>query len=263
MKFISIFLISVFSLACSMQKVESQKRPDAVQPNAVSSSPSKPIVLVELFTSEGCSSCPPADKTLAFLEKEQPATQAEIITLSLHVDYWDYLGWKDEFSSAAFSERQTVYANKLKLNSTYTPQMVVDGQREFVGSDTGKAVSAVIEAAKVKKAKIELSKDAELLKISISDIPNHEDSSVFVAVAENNLASKVKRGENSGKVLKHTSVVRELTEVGSVKSSDTKFSAETTLQIKQNWKRTDVKIVVFIQERESRKILGIAQVLFE
>jgi hypothetical protein len=111
--------------------------------------------------------------------------------------------------------------------------------------------------------KVELSNDAKSLKINISDIPTHKDSSVFVAVAENNLISKVKRGENSGRVLEHTSVVRELREIGKITSSDTKFSNETALQIQSNWKKKNVKIIVFVQENDSRKILGAAQILLD
>ncbi len=111
----------------------------------------KSPVLVELFTSEGCSSCPPADRVLAQLETEQPNKNAEIITLALHVDYWDNLGWKDKFSSALYSQRQSVYGQALKLNQVYTPQMVVDGQKQFVGSNLSEANKAITESAKIRK----------------------------------------------------------------------------------------------------------------
>ena len=135
---LTLFYLSLVSaiifVSCSSQTVESQKM-DAPQNQNINDSNKKSPVLVELFTSEGCSSCPPADTALAFLEKEQPFMQAEIITLALHVDYWNNLGWRDEYSSPLYSQRQTVYVQKLKLDSTYTPQMIVDGRLQFVGSN--------------------------------------------------------------------------------------------------------------------------------
>jgi hypothetical protein len=152
--------------------------------------------------------------------------QAEIITLSLHVDYWNRLGWRDEFSSPLFSQRQTVYAQKIKLDSTYTPQMIVDGRIQFVGSNLGDASKAILEAAKTPKAKIETVLDGDVLKIKISDAPKHEDASVYLAVAENNLASNVKRGENAGKNLAHTSVVRELRPIGKLEAKSDVFEQQ-------------------------------------
>ena len=135
--------------------------------------------------------------------------------------------------------------------------MVVDGKTEFGGNNSGKAVSAVMEAAKLKKAKIELGLNENLFKINISEISKTENATVFVAIAEDNLASNVKRGENSGKVLEHASVVRELKAVGSVNGSNTTFSAETNLEFQTGWKKENLKIIVFVQENESRKILGV------
>ena len=259
MKSAIIFLFIIFSAGCSMQTVESQKQMEN-SPSETANMQPKQMVLVELFTSEGCSSCPPADKALIFLQNEQPVPQAEIITLSFHVDYWNYLGWKDEFSSPLFSQRQENYGRKFKISSIYTPQMVVDGQKEFVGNNSGNAVNAVLEAAKLKKAKVELVLSDNLLKINITEISKTENATVFVVIAEDNLASKVKRGENSGQVLEHASVVRELKSVGSVNNSNSTFSAETTLQIQSNWKKENLKIIVFVQENESRKILGVSRI---
>lgn len=245
-----------------MQTVESQKQIEN-HPTEIANPPSKQVVLLELFTSEGWSSCPAADRALAFLQREQPVPQAEIITLAFHVDYWNYLGWKDEFSSPLFSQRQELYAQKFKIGSIYTPQMVVDGQAQFVGGNSGNAVNAVMEAAKSKKAKVEIGLNKNLLKIKISEIPKIEKATVFLAIAEDNLVSNVKRGENSGKVLEHASVVREFRAVGGVNSADTIFSSETTLEFQPGWKKENLKIIIFVQENESRKILGIAKVILE
>ena len=256
---LSVLFLAIMFAACSFQTVESQKMEEKQTPksdNQIKKSP----VLVELYTSEGCSSCPPADNALAFLEKEQPFMQAEIITLSLHVDYWNYLGWKDEFSSPLYSQRQNVYAEKLRLDSTYTPQMIVDGQIQFVGSDAGKASKAILEAAKSPKANIETVVRGDTLKIKISDVPKHEDASIFLAIAENNLASSVKRGENSGKNLAHTSVVRDLRPIGRLEAKSGSFEQQTTVERNPQWNTDNLSYVVFVQENESRKIIGTAKV---
>jgi len=245
-----------------MQKVESQKLNED-QKTKPEIQTAKQAVLVELFTSEGCSSCPPAERALAFLEKEQPFSQAEIITLALHVDYWNYLGWKDEFSTPLFTQRQELYAEKLKVASAYTPQMIVDGKIQFVGSDSGKAAKAIVEAAKIQKGKIEIVKNNDKLTIKITDLPAHENSNILLAIAEDKLVSNVGRGENSGKILEHQSVVRELKSIGTLKQQDKSADMETVLQFNQNWKKENLKIIVFVQENDSRRILGVGRIVLE
>ena len=187
--------------------------------------------------------------------------QAEIITLALHVDYWNHLGWKDEFSSPLYSQRQGVYAQKLKLDSAYTPQMIVDGQIQFVGSNTGEASKAILEAAKSPKANVETVLSGNALKIKISGVPKHSDASVFLAIAENNLASSVKRGENSGKNLAHTSVVRDLRPIGKIEAKSDFFEQQIAVEQNSQWNRNNLTYVVFVQENESRKIIGTARAL--
>lgn len=182
------------------------------------------------------------------------------MTLALHVDYWNYLGWKDEFSSPLFSQRQEFYAQAFKLGSSYTPQMVVDGRTEFTGSNLGKAANAITEAAKIQKGKIELVEKDGKLTVKIADLPAHENASVYLAIAEDNLVTKVARGENSGKTLEHQSVVRELRVIGVLDSSRKSFETETALQFNQNWKRENIKAVVFVQENASRKIFGVNRI---
>ncbi len=242
-----------------MQKVESQKRAENPQ-SEITNPQSKQLVLVELFTSEGCSSCPPADRNLAFLEKEQPSVQAEIITLAFHVDYWDRLGWKDVYSSPLFTQRQQFYSQKFKLDSIYTPQMIVDGKTEFIGSDSGKAAKAITESAKIQKGTVELSKNQDKLTIKIADLPEHENTTIYLAIAEDNLISNVARGENSGKRLEHQSVVRELKALGNLDSRQNSYEIETILQLNSNWKRENLKIIVFAQENGNRKILGVGKI---
>ncbi|MEP7037776.1 MAG: DUF1223 domain-containing protein [Acidobacteriota bacterium] len=263
-----IGLLAIFSsfFACSISNDAAATEPaDVPQVNAnpqlenVNNKDKKPV-LVELFTSEGCSSCPPADRVLAQLEAEQPNKNAEIITLALHVDYWDNIGWKDEFSSALYSQRQNVYGQAFKMNQIYTPQMIVDGEKQFVGSNMSEANKAITESAKDEKANVELANAENNLKIKISDIPNHENASVFLAIAEDNLSTNVKGGENSGRKLEHTSVVRELKSIGSVTSQQNSFDNSVAVQLQPDWKKENLKFVVFVQENGSRKILGVNRI---
>jgi hypothetical protein len=223
--------------------------------------PARPV-LVELFTSEGCSSCPPADKALAFLEQQQPVSGAQIVALELHVDYWDGPAWKDPFSSAQFSERQNQYAGRFHLDQVYTPQMVVDGSSQFTGSDLQTANIMIVQFAKDAKANVVLMRDGEKIKInidSLQQIPQMKDATVFLAIAENNLNTDIKGGENSGRKLSHTAVVRELRTIGNITAGSKDFTAEAVLNLQKTWKLNDLKAVVFVQENESRKVLGIGQ----
>ena len=227
--------------------------------NQPASGPKQPV-LVELFTSEGCSSCPPADRALAFLKKEQPVAGADIIALAYHVDYWNYIGWTDRFSSHAFSERQESYTGKFALDSIYTPQMVVDGNAQFTGSDGGRAVNEIGAAAKAEKGKGEVSFSNGEMKAVFSGLPQSGGATVFLAVAEDNLSSDVERGENRGSKLQHVSVVRELREIGKVPAGQTKAETNATVAFKPEWKRADLQLVVFLQDDQTKNVLAIGTV---
>lgn len=237
-------------------------RPESsTTPKSLPTTKDKSPVLIELFTSEGCSSCPPADKNLMNLDEQQPFADAEVIALSMHVDYWNRLGWTDPFSSPQFSERQGFYSNTFKLGEVYTPQMVVDGQRQFVGSNSDEARKAVSEAVKTPKAKIELSVAADnKLRVKISDLPKHTFSNVFLAVAEDDLSIAVGRGENGGRTLRHTAVVRELKTVGAVKTEDSSFETKTEFKLQPAWKKQNLKLVVFVQIEQTSQIIGAGQI---
>jgi hypothetical protein len=228
-------------------------------------------VIVELFTSEGCSSCPPADAVLRQLQKDQPVAEAEIIAMSEHVDYWNYIGWADPFSSAAFSARQESYGGAFGSERIYTPQMVVDGQIEFVGNNLSKAREAIARAARESKAdvRIEVGTDngkddrAIRLSVSVNDVPqiNRGDvAETILAVTEDNLSSNVSRGENAGRRLAHNAVVRELRALGRVDDATGSFAGETTVMIADGWKRDNLRVVVFVQERAHRRVLGAASI---
>ena len=213
-------------------------------------------VLVELFTSEGCSSCPPADTLLQELRKNQPVPGARIIALSEHVDYWDRLGWKDPYSAKEYSARQSDYATSFKNHQVYTPQMVVDGSTEFVGSDRNAAQAAIARAGKQPKASISLSAKNGVLSVRITDLPKGAaNSDVYVAVIEDSAASSVRRGENAGRRLTHTAVARQLARIGTIPAGAGKTS-EATFRPKRLGSQNNQSIVVFVQEGGTRRILG-------
>lgn len=241
--------------------------------NAQASAPagSRTPVIVELFTSEGCSSCPPADQLLAKLEQNQPIQNAEIIALEEHVDYWNNLGWTDPFSSESSTARQYVYAEALGNGNAYTPQMVVDGRDEFVGSRERVARGTIEQAASRKKADVGVTAGglgpdgAKVFRIKAGALSNStpgDTPEVWMAITETGLHSDVKRGENAGEDLHHAAVVREMRKIGVADGSgDTSFSAEKTVNLDRNWKPENTRLVVFVQEKNSKRILGAGSAL--
>ena len=223
-------------------------------------------VIVELFTSEGCSSCPPADALLKKLEQRQASGSAEVIALEEHVDYWNSLGWSDPFSSAQFTNRQQQYAAALRTEGPYTPQMVVDGRAEFVGSRERQAQQEIEAAIHNAKADVKITR-----KIASSDQPENisvrvgrligptsgDTPEVWLAITESQLHSAVTAGENKGENLQHASVVRRLQKIGDAKASgDFSFSGDATLKLDSSWRPENVRVVVFVQEKKSRRILA-------
>ena len=175
-------------------------------------------VLVELFTSEGCSSCPPADALLAKLDAGQPVNGAEVIVLSEHVTYWDRLGWKDPYSLEAMTERQQWYSRKFGLDGVYTPQVVVDGVAEMVGNDEREVQAAVHEAAG--SARGQLSIDGvqwlgDRVIFNAKAVGIGGETKIMAVLAEDSVQSSVASGENAGRKLRHVAVVRTMQEIGS------------------------------------------------
>ena len=263
---LTILLCGLIFAAFTIRREATTSTP-ALEPADGARSP----VIVELFTSEGCSSCPPADAALAQLQQTQPVAGAEVIALSEHVDYWNYIGWTDPFSSSAFSARQETYAQAFgQQDRVYTPQMIVDGQTEFNGSALNKAREAIAKAARSPKADVRIvipetktQKDNQKvrLNVSVKNVPpvdRGDVAEVILAITEDNLSSNVSRGENSGRKLAHTAVVREMRSLGRVDQAAKAFDSETTMAIAKGWKRDDLRVVVFVQERARRSVLGAA-----
>src|SRR5262245_52459046 len=203
-------------------------------------------VVVELFTSEGCSSCPPADELLGHLGRDLAGKNVQVIPLGFHVDYWNSLGWKDRFSSADFSHRQELYARSLGVDGPYTPQMVVDGETEFVGNSASHAERVITQAAsRPGTADVTLSAaDSEQLRVQIKS-SSSSNGNVMLAITEDNLTTQVGAGENNGHTLHHAAVVREFRRLGQL--HDGSFSLNLPLKLQADWKRADLRAVVFVQ----------------
>jgi len=228
------------------------------------SSVPRSVVVAELFTSEGCSSCPPADDVLSRLAA-QPVSNVEVLALGEHVDYWDRLGWRDPFSSSAYSSRQSNYdARVFHRNEAYTPQLVIDGRFEHVESDVHGIQRAIAQAATAPKAVVNVgvrrAHDRELAVDVHVDVPPAltllESTDLLVAVAEDNLPTEVRRGENRGRTLRHSAVVRSLMPVGTLPLHDRTWSTSASVVLESEWTPANLRIVGFLQERESRRIVG-------
>ncbi len=254
-RFLAALFLSIFSILIlnSLQFAEASANFLKNEKDA------KSTVLVELFTSEYCPTCPPAEALLKQLEEEQPNENAEIITLALHVDSWDAPGYKDAFASPVFTRRQEIYSQKFKINEIYTPQMIVDGEKYFVGSNLQKASKAIKDSLESEKADVEISVGwsekykQEKLSTRITNLPKHENSTVFLAFAEDkpkDAASKSVRN------ISRVSIVRNLQGLGMLTADQQEFQAETFLQFQPTWKKENLKLIVFVQENRSRKIIG-------
>jgi hypothetical protein len=221
----------------------------------------KAPVLVELFTSEGCSSCPPADALLARLLQQQPVPSADIIVLEEHVDYWDSLGWHDRFSSHQFTERQTTYTEGFRLDSPYTPQMVVDGAEQFTGNDSAHALRAIAQAAHTPKLPLTLSSlildgghiSASVASPATSNLPKAD---LYAALIETMASTQVLRGENGGRTLKHVSVVRAMQKIGA--SDKAANGLPFSLAVPKDAVTQNLRVVVFAQRPGQGMVVGAA-----
>ncbi len=230
-------------------------------------SPEKRVpVLVELFTSEGCSSCPPADALLRRLAESQPVAGAEIIVLSEHVDYWDRLGWRDRFSSPLFTMRQQRYAQRLGGEGPYTPEMVVDGRDGFVGGDRGRALRSIERAVTVRKLPIEVSAPTiegrqvtAVATMGESGGPaarvKANRAEVFAVLVDPEDRTEVRNGKNGGKVLMHASVARVMTRVGTVDDL-ARGPLRVRLQVPEGTDPAPMRLVLFIEDTGTGAILG-------
>jgi len=231
---------------------------------AADTAPGSPV-LIELFTSEGCSSCPPADALLERIDVSQPLPGAQLIVLSEHVDYWNHDGWKDPYSSPSLTQRQSAYANGLGTSDLYTPQMIVDGTAVLRLNDPqqmrqtlAKAAAAPAIPVRIESVKIEGGNPPLLrARIEAEGISGQHKADVYVAVALNHAESQVLRGENSGRRLTHVAVVEYLKKIGSLDVGKT-FSQDFQLKLKSGMEPGNIRIIAFVQQPGPGKVLGAA-----
>ena len=212
-------------------------------------------VVIELFTSEGCSSCPPADALLVELSHKGPPNGTQLILLGEHVDYWNYIGWTDRFSSSAFSDRQNNYARQLHLATVYTPQMVIDGHLQLVGSGEAEVYRDISKAAAdPKPAQVSLRWEPQQKLHVAVQAPAGEHAKILLAITEDGLSTSVGGGENGGRTLRHAAVVRQLRELGAAANGQFETSVDVTAH--PDWNPAKLKVVVLVQQPANGKILG-------
>jgi hypothetical protein len=221
-------------------------------------------VLLELFTSEACSSCPPADRLLARLDANQPAAGAELIALSEHVDYFNYPGWKDRFSSPQYTARQQAYTDRYGFDGVYTPELVVDGRFGFVGSDEKAATAAIRKVLHEYKLPISIGepmlRGKKLsVRVAIAGGESREKTraNLYIALADDRQETRVSGGENSGRVLQHVAVSRSILDAGAVNAGDA-FSRELTIDVPDGPAR-ERRIIAFVQDVRSGHVLAVAR----
>lgn len=212
-------------------------------------------VIVELFTSQGCSSCPPADRLLKRVI-DDPATRGKVIPLAFHVDYWDRPEWRDPFSSKEWSRRQMFYARAFRLDSAYTPQMVVNGSRQFVGSNAPQLQQALREEANAAPFGTVAVAIANGQATVSANVTSGRPTDIFLAIVEREAATKIEGGENAGRASDDVAIVRRLIRVDTIAKGATRKSV--ALNLDKRWRGATA--VVFLQDRATLAIRGASSV---
>ena len=225
--------------------------------------PSAPrAVVVELFTSQGCSTCPPADRLLATLGQ---TSGGRVVPLAFHVGYWNSAGWTDPFSASEWTKRQEAYAHRFGSSQVYTPQAVVDGTAELIGSRETELRAAIATAAARPAATISLSLQPSEKEVRVAarvDLPDSlrgRKRDLMVAVYETGLVTSVERGENGGRTLANDYVVRRLARAGRIGESS---EVAATFPLEKDWNRARLGVAAFLQDPETLEIRGAAAASF-
>jgi len=214
-------------------------------------------VLVELFTSEGCSSCPPADRLLADLDRKQPVSGTTIVVLSEHVDYWNQLGWRDPFSSHQWSERQDEYGRQFGLDSVYTPQIVVDGSLQVNGSDSRAVLTAIERSARQPHIDIaipSLNRTGTSVNLQFT-ASAAKGTTIYAVIADDADRSSVARGENAGRNLDHVAVARTLARLADLQS--TALDKTTSIALPPDAANRQLRIILFARDNKNGHIVGV------
>lgn len=254
----------VILLSCCLRKcfaVGSLALLGSVLTAAPPPAPAAPVLL-ELFTSEGCSSCPPADHLLATLDREQPVPGVELIVLSEHVDYWDHLGWRDPYSSHAASQRQEEYASRMGGIDIYTPQLVIDGSTQVLGSSWPAVRAAIAKSLQTPKIPVSLSAREQGGQYAVHLAANPSQASgargdVYLVIAAEHVRDQVFRGENAGHSIDHVAVSGPIRKVGKL-TPGAAFTKDLTLAPDEKLPPGPVRLIAFVQDSHSRHILGVA-----
>lgn len=215
------------------------------------------FAVVEAFTSEGCSSCPPAYEVIEKIENEALSSNNHVFILDFHVDHWDHLGWKDPFSEAQYSDRQREYSRVIGPDYLYTPQMIINGQEEFIGSQENKAKEGVSKALSSSLAALNINlkesdikvQDSIVILYDVSEIP--QNTTLNFALTENSITSKVLAGENEGKTLVHKNVVRRFISI----PFEAKKGIMKIPSLSQ-YSQSGYKITCFVQNTQNMKIVA-------
>jgi hypothetical protein len=268
--FAAVITLGIACCSFSASAQDAAASAPATSPAATDATAARTPVVVELFTSEGCSSCPPADKLLTLLDTKQPLNGTNVIALEEHVDYWNHDGWTDPYSSARWTERQKDYASFFKKEG-YTPQVVIDGKTQLVGNqgmDVAKAIQSESQTPKTDVTIVPGPADAKgnrHFTVNTGKLVGNaggDSAEIWLVVTENGLHNSVTAGENSGQTLQHSGTVRSLQKIGVADPGKTpqSFSGDAQVKFDSKWNTANTHVVVFIQEKKSRQILGATSV---
>ncbi|OQP47291.1 hypothetical protein A4H97_07245 [Niastella yeongjuensis] len=243
---VAVCSLSLNDVACQTPAAEKQERQLATGDN-------KGFALVELYTSEGCSSCPPADELMEKLQVENAGKPVYVV--AFHVDYWNQLGWKDKFSTAAFTSRQRQYSDWMNLETIYTPQVVVNGVSEYVGSNERsivKAIDASLNRGTDNALTLKGRVDSDKVQVAYEVTGSTKDKTLYLALVQKKASSNVKAGENEGRHLSHVQIVRELIPADISGKS-------TTVKLPENLQQEEWELIGFVQNKDNGYITAAAK----